>query len=226
MAGDKVIFGLYKGISRKAPVNDIITCEANISISQTILNDNNPAWNGTYGWLSKFTLTINTTIKTITVKVKLFCDTEDANKTNWKSAVEGKWSNKKRLEVVKEGVKSNYRIGVEIEWMALASEAHYTITANQPEATEGGRSGVGGTTSMIGWGVNDNTDVPHEFGHMLGNKDEYFTIDGVAYGAGRQSGKGIMNNPSENPHKRHFDTIKKKVSEALNIAENQCTVID
>ena len=69
------------------------------------------------------------------------------------------------------------------------SEADQTV-----KLTDAGR-GIGGTANMLEWG-GDETDIPHEFGHMLGAKDQYGIVDGYNYGSGRTSGKNVMNDPS------------------------------
>lgn len=205
-------------------------CEVNVSVSQTISDAPSPAWDGTYSWDSKYTLIINFKEKTITAKFKIYVSHPDATKSEWESAIESKWNNKRRMEIAEDTNKPNekevYKIKVEIKWVDNASEAHYTVRANAPSSTEGGRSGVGGTTSMIGWGIGDTVDVPHEFGHMFGNKDEYYTIDDKKYGKGRQTNQGVMNNPSENPHSRHFNPLKKQTAKCLGILENQCEIIN
>ena len=205
-----------------------LSYEATSRITETISNATSPAWNGTFAWDSKFRLIFSYDKKKLTVRIKLHSNATAAEKGTWKAAVEGKWSNQKKLEVIEDIAKPKkkdlYKIKIEIEWVDNAADAHHSITANQPGATANGRAGIGGTTSMLGWGVNDTTDVTHEFGHMLGNKEEYFTVDGTNYGASRQRGKGIMNNPSEYPFTGHFNLIKAKASLALNIPEAQCTI--
>jgi hypothetical protein len=73
----------------------------------------------------------------------------------------------------------------------------------------------GSTTNMGNWGANDTVDVGHEFGHMLGALDEYFTVDGVNWGAGRQPGGSIMNNPANNPATRHYNLVRDTVNTLL-----------
>lgn len=75
------------------------------------------------------------------------------------------------------------------------------------------------------WGYFDTEDITHEFGHMLGNKEEYCTIDGIAYGEGGQTGKGIMNNSSENPNKNHFERIRLNIAKMLDVNEKKCIII-
>jgi hypothetical protein len=67
---------------------------------------------------------------------------------------------------------------------------------------------------MGNWGASDTVDVSHEFGHMLGALDEYFTVNGVDWGAARQPTGAIMNNPANPPAARHYDTVR-QTAEAL-----------
>jgi hypothetical protein len=43
---------------------------------------------------------------------------------------------------------------------------------------------------------------------MLGALDEYFTVNGVNWGPGRQATGAIMNNPANPPVARHYDCIR------------------
>lgn len=203
--------------------------EVNNSVSETISNAPAPyqAWNGTYSWRSKFTVEVSRSpcIIKVVMKLKVSGTVTDAQKSAWKSAIEGKWSNKVTMKCpdpkCEEACPGGYSVKVEIKW--VDSGEHYTITANQPAATEGGRAGIGGTTSMTGWGVDDTTDIAHEFGHMLGCPEEYFTTDGIDYTAGgtkngfRDADGGIMNNPSNDPKPKNFDAIKKAAESVMGV---------
>lgn len=207
--------------------------EVNKNISETISNAPAPyeAWNGTYGWRSKFTVEAKRApceVKVI-VKLKVSGTASDAQKGAWKSACEGKWGGRFKLvcpdAACTAACPSGYPIKIEIQWVDRGE--HFTITANNPGAAEGGRAGIGGTTSMTGWGVDDTTDVTHEFGHMLGCPEEYFTTDGTDYTAGgtkagfRDADGGIMNNPANNPKAQNYKLIKEAAAEAMGLA---CTV--
>jgi hypothetical protein len=50
---------------------------------------------------------------------------------------------------------------------------------------------------------------------MLGALDEYFTVNGVDYGAGRQPGGNIMNNPANAPVAHHYDLIRAAAADLL-----------
>lgn len=208
---------------------DFAAVEVDESISETISNA--PAryarWNGTYGWQSKFTLEVKRSncCAEVTVKVKVTGPATAAHKAAWKSAIESKWNNKAKLacpdSACTTACPNGYRIAIKLEY--VESGEHYPVRANNPGATEGGRAGLGGTTSMTGWGVDDTVDVTHEFGHMLGAPEEYFTTNGVDYTEGgtkngfRDPGAGIMNNPSGNPLPRNFDHIRRQVASATGL---------
>ena len=183
------------------------------------------AWSGTYSWDTKFGMEIDPAAKAITVVMKLFTSASDAVKKKWEEACEGKWSNKFAVEVTKDGVKEKYPIIVDLVWVDKAKDAHHTVKANDPSAKSGGRSGQGGTTSMTGWGVNDKVDVTHEFGHMLGNTDEYFKTNGVDYKGFRHKDGSAMNNPANDPVDRHFELIRKEFVKAMKLTGASTKVV-
>jgi hypothetical protein len=207
------------------------THEASNKRSETISNapEAYKAWNGTFGWTSRFQLYFNHDQNELVVRLRLYSDADAKTKAAWKSAVEGKWGNKFDLEVEKDGSTKTYDISMLVDWVDEGKE-HYKITANKPGDKAGGREGIGGTNSMTGWGTGDTTDITHEVGHMLGAAEDYFTTDGVDHTAGgkkkgfRDKGGGIMNNPSEDPFARHYDSIRKEAAKALGIDESKCKV--
>ena len=71
-----------------------------------------------------------------------------------------------------------------------------------------------GTQDMLSWGPSD-TDQGHEVGHMLGNKEEYFTVDGIPHGPGRQPSGNIMNNPANPPVAAHYQLINGTADQLL-----------
>lgn len=208
--------------------------EVNQAVSETISNaPSTPTdytrWNGTYGWRSKFTLVAsrNPCSITVTVKIKVTGTITTAQKNAWKSAIEGKWNGKAKLvcpdPTCAAACPSGYPISVVVQY--VTSGEHQAVAANTPGS--GGTEGLGGTNSMNGWGVNDTVDVTHEFGHMLGSPEEYFTTNGVDYTHGgttrgfRDSGAGIMNNPAGDPLPRNYDLIRREAAAAMGVS---CTV--
>jgi hypothetical protein len=185
-------------------------------------------WNGTYSWKAKWTLRLDKTpgLPQLEVVVKLHSTATADQKKAWTKAITSKWSGKFDFCVLKEDpevtkrsirndVSERYPIHIRIDWVAKAEDADYVVRANTAGATEGGRAGKGGTTSMTGWGVGDLEDITHEFGHMLGCPEEYFTTDGVDFTEGgkktgfRDLGGGVMNNPAGPALARNFAFISK-----------------
>jgi len=198
-----------------------VTKDVNKRVTETITNGNPASWNGTYAWDSKFHVAVDKSkcTVTVTVKLKVTGTITSAQKTKWKNAIESKWNNKVRFCCT--GCNCPKGLTVTIAVKFVDSGEDYTVVAQTPGATAGGRSGLGGTTSMTGWGVNDTVDVTHEFGHMLGNPEEYFTTDGHDYSEGgtkqpfRDPSGGIMNNPANNPLPRNYDPIKTAAESAM-----------
>lgn len=187
------------------------------------------AWNGTYQWDSKMHLAIEP--GKLTVTVRIFTSANETTRKMWADAITDKWSGREALVVTQGTHPGRYTIIVGVQWVAREQDADYTVTPNAPSGpTEGGRKGLGGTTSMQTWGTADNTDVTHEFGHMLGNPEDYFTTNGVDYSHGgktagfREKGGGIMNNPAEMPFQRHYETIKKNAAEMLGVPDASCSI--
>jgi hypothetical protein len=195
------------------------TRSVNTRVTETITNGNPASWNGTYAWDSKYELTVEDCKAKVVVRIKVTGTITEAQKTGWKNAIQSKWNNKVYFCCSGCECPKGLPCTVSVEYVDAGE--HYEVTAQTPGAAEGGRSGLGGTTSMTGWGVNDTVDVTHEFGHMLGNPEEYFTTNGVDYSEGgtkqpfRDPGGGIMNNPANNPLPRNYDPIRSQVETSL-----------
>ena len=199
--------------------------EVDKTITETISNAPAPyqKWNNTYTWQSKFALLVNRSncSVTATIKIKVTGTVTEAQKSAWKSAIESKWNGKVKLTCpdpsCAAACPSGYQVNVVL--LYVTSGEHYTVTANQPGA--GGTEGQGGTNGMTGWGVNDTVDVTHEFGHMLGNPEEYFTTNGTDYTDGgknrgfRDPDGGVMNNPAGNPLPQNYDLIRQQAAAVM-----------
>jgi hypothetical protein len=111
--------------------------------------------------------------------------------------------------------KGGLKIRVQVEF--VEADQHYVIKPQVPGAVEGGRAGLGGTTSMTGWGVKDPIDVVHEFGHMLGNPESYFVINGIDKGAARRLGFNVMNDPAGPVIVDNFAFVVQQINEKLKL---------
>ena len=220
---------------QKAPADPPpVTQEVNQAATETISNA--PAqyndWNKTFHWDSKFQISYNLSSKRVTIVSRLFSVASDAVKATWKSAIEDRWGKGQfSLEAWDACDPKVFPIDVDIQWVPLPFMAHYVISPQSPGDTSGGRSGVGGTTGMTGWGTADATDVPHEYGHMLGNSEEYFTTNGVDYSAGgtktgfRDPNAGIMNNPSNTPLPSNYESVRTGFAAMMPFPLNKVRVV-
>src|SRR6266567_781118 len=154
------------------------------------------AWNGTYGWQARALVTVDESrcLVTATVRVRLTGTVTADQQTAWETAIEAAWSNIFKLCCPCCCCGGGYTIFSDIQF----------VTSGEHQVVNVGTS----TSNMGNWGASDTVDVRHEFGHMLGALDEYFTVDGVNWGAGRQATGSIMNNPANPPEARHYDLIR------------------
>jgi hypothetical protein len=211
----------------------VIHREVSETVSETISNAPaaHSAWNGTYGWTARFALDIDRAAGTLTIAMRLTTGAAEEVRRAWEQAIEAKWGGGRfRLAVAPQGEEPARSYAIHCDVSFVDTGGHYTVTANAPGATASGRAGLGGTTSMTAWGTTDTVDVTHEFGHMLGAREDYFTTDGVDHTHGgtvsgfRDPGGGVMNNPSEDPLARHLDLVRRQAALALGVAESRCTV--
>ncbi len=155
------------------------------------------AWNGTYGWPARFLLTADEPQCRIaaTIRVRLVGTITAAQQTAWATAIKAAWND--RFKVCGDC------------WCCCTNGAAITcdiqfVTSGEHQVVNVGTS----TTNMNNWGATDTVDISHEFGHMLGALDEYFTVNGTNWGAGRQPTGAIMNNPANPPVARHYETAR------------------
>ena len=183
---------------------------------------NAPGFNGTYPWDSKFTLNAsrNPCSVKVTVKIKVTGTITAPQKTAWKNAIETKWNNKAKLvcpdPACAAACPGGYPISFDVQF--VNSGEHFVVNANNSPPTPG-RSV---TPDMGTWGVNDTVDITHEFGHMIGNTEEYFTINGHQFTApndpARTPGGTVMNNPSGDPALRNYDVVRQEANAAMGLS--------
>lgn len=209
-----------------------------VNESQTETISNAPAafaaWNGTFTWDAKFTIDLDAIFGRVSLIMRLNSTAPRAVRRAWERAIERKWSNRMFLRITPPGVAEGpckLPIIVNIQWVTDPARAHYTINPQAPgTVSPGGIAGLGGTTSMTDWGTGDTVDVTHEFGHMIGNAEEYFTTNGTNFATGgrtgfRDPGGGVMNNPAERAHRRHFNLFREQVAAMLGLSTSRVRVI-
>jgi hypothetical protein len=154
------------------------------------------AWNGTYGWRARFLLTLDEPSCTarVLIRVRLVGTISAVQRSAWETAIEAAWNARFKLCRRSCCCSDGLRIVSDIQF----------VNSGEHQVVNVGAS----TTNMGNWGASDTIDVSHEFGHMLGALDEYFTVNSVAFGAGRQATGAIMNNPANPPVARHYETVR------------------
>jgi hypothetical protein len=185
------------------------------------------SWNNTFGWDSKMNVAVDGPRGIVTTTVRLYTTAPQATRTTWESAIESRWSRRFDLLVtgLLPGDTQRYVIVIDVVWVDRQSDAHYTIQAIDPAHPPPNRTlGRGGTVSMTEWGTGGAQDIPHEFGHMLGNFDEYNTVNGVNQGAPNRADGNVMNNPDNLPTSRHYDGIRRAAASVLGINEAVASV--
>lgn len=162
------------------------------------------AWNNTWEWPARFLVVVDEAAcrVTVAVRVRIVGSITDAQRIAWEESIETAWSNQFEFWCPCCCCPDGYKIVIELQF--VTSGEHYVVTAGAD------------TTAMRAWGVNDTEDIDHEFGHMLGALDEYFTVDGVDYNGYRQPGGNIMNNPANPPAAHHYHLVREAVRQLLN----------
>jgi hypothetical protein len=188
-----------------------------------------PEWNYSSRWHARFRLELDRRARSLVATVRLYSTASADVKSAWSDAIVARWSHAREL-VVAGGRPRRYPIVIGIEWSGDAPSADHRVEPSDPALRRNGTCGLGGTVHMNLWGTRDTVDVVHEFGHMLGNTDEYFTTNGVDFTERgrkrgyRDVGGGIMNNSVEEPFDRHFELIRRKAAELLGVSAPRCAV--
>ena len=173
-------------------------------ITETISDGTPSSWNGSYAWNARFHVRLDQPQQRVVVTLRLrLIGVSAAAAAPWVTTVQNAWSNRFKDCATLGCADNGYPILLVLQY--VTSGEHHAVSL-----------APGRTAHMTSWGLVDG-DQAHEAGHMLGNKEEYFTVDGVAYGPGRQSGGNIMNNPDNPPVAAHYWLIQETVDALLGI---------
>lgn len=182
----------------------VLEKEVDRYITETITDGDPSSWNNTYAWNARFKVRVDQPQQrvVVTLRIRLIGIAPSAA-AGWETTVENAWSNRFKDCAVLGCASNGYPILLDLQY--VTSGEHQTVSL-----------APGRTAHMNSWGLGDG-DQAHEAGHMLGNKEEYFTVDGVPYGAGRQLKGNIMNNPDNPPVAAHYWLIQETVDMLLGI---------
>jgi hypothetical protein len=163
-------------------------------------------WNRTYAWRARFQLRIEERSCTarVNVRVRVTGTITAAQLAAWETEIENAWDKRFKLCSVSNCCSDGFTIVTDIQFVTTGE--HQVVNA------------VASTVDMGMWGASDPSDVDHEFGHMLGAPDEYFTVNGTNWGPGRQPGAPIMNNPANPPVARNYDLIRTRAQALMGSA--------
>ena len=179
--------------------------EVDLQMTETISNATPSAWNGTYAWNARFHVQVDQRKQRIVVTIRIrLSGINETSAAGWTSTVGAAWSNRFKDCAVLGCASNGFPILLALQY--VQSGEHHVVSLSPNSRT----------AHMNSWGLSDS-DQAHEVGHMLGNKEEYFTVDGVDYGPGRQPGGNIMNNPANPPVATHYRFIQYTADKLLGI---------
>ncbi|MGH3024531.1 MAG: hypothetical protein ACRDNI_12810 [Gaiellaceae bacterium] len=183
----------------------VLTAEVDEQRTEIISNApaGSEAWNGTYGWRARFHLAVDEARcrATVTVRIRLNGAITPAQQAAWETAIENAWNNRFKLCCRCCCCRGGYAIVADVQFVGTGE--HQVVNVGTA------------TTNMGNWGAADTVDVRHEFGHMLGALDEYFTVNGVDHDGARRADGNIMNNPANDPVAHHYDVVRAGVQTLL-----------
>jgi hypothetical protein len=190
---------------RPRPCRREMSQEVDVQRTETISNapQGSEAWNGTYGWQARFHLRVEEPEcrVIVTIRIRISGAITDAQRNAWESPIEAAWNNKFKLCCGGCCCIDGFPTTINIEFVDNNEHQVVNVGAN--------------TTSMTNWSATDAVDISHEVGHMLGALDEYFTVNGIDYGPGRQADGNIMNNPANDPAAHHYDLVRATAAQLL-----------
>jgi hypothetical protein len=191
-----------------------------------------------FGWTVQLKLIERPTELVVMVAVKLNESVPVVHnyKSLWKTQIQGSW-NGATLLIPNGSAVRRLPMRFELDWYPVAyAGPAYVVNVHKPPAqpkqeeyTKKASGGwdknhrgptVGtnvGTPDMGNWGADDSAAIVHEFGHMIGCPDEYYTkkFNGVVtapdtYDQVPFTTDSVMNNtgPAGRIHARHYYLIK------------------
>lgn len=202
-----------------------------------------------FGWTVQLKLTQGFTelVVDVALKLKPTAAIVGEYQMRWKTHIQSSWNNAKLIHGAKQ-----LDIRFNLVWKAVGSaEPAYEVNVHQPpprpdepeyvkaggkwdKGARGPTVGGGvGTPDMGNWGADDSAAIVHEFGHMIGCPDEYYTksFNGVPVAADIYdqlplTTDSIMNNtgPNGRIHARHYDFIRAEYEKWKGLSAGSTTI--
>jgi len=149
-------------------------------------------------WHAKYSVYLYDKDLVIEVRIKLKGKVSKKTKRKWLDGINAKWNDKYRLV--------NDRKKISISFWAV-----FTDVNPQQEVDVVRRPKTSGDWDMGTWDAADGEGdtqgdaAAHEFGHMIGNKDEHDLPDGKG---GKKDLGGAMDDAAEEAKQRHFEQFR------------------
>lgn len=147
-----------------------------------------------YSWNAKFSIYMYDDTIVVEVRIKLNGKVSEATKRAWLDGINSKWNNKYRF--------TNGKRTIGLSFWAIFTDLNPHVTVNVVE-----KPSTSGDWDRTHWDAADpegdtqGDAASHEFGHMIGNKDEYNLPDGKG---GQKTLDGVMAHASQQAKERHF----------------------
>jgi len=151
-----------------------------------------------YKWHAKYSVYLYDNDLVIEVRIKLKGKVSEKTKRKWLDGINAKWNNKYRLVNDKKKISISFR-------------AVFTDVNPQQEVNVVKRPKTSGDWNMGTWDAGDGEGdtqgnaAAHEFGHMIGNKDENDLPDGKG---GKKTLDGVMGDAAKEAKERHFEQFR------------------
>jgi len=208
-------------------------------------------------WHIFFTLVFMPSINSLRVIVPIKATTQDGAAagfeltSNWRTHIHASWSNKYKIRRAGNEQDRGIPILFDVQWTDSDLNT-YPVTAVPQAQTAAERFGADAhptrqevadhndreTEDLKKWGIVDRQALLHEFGHMIGNPDEYQVVGFVGennrgypydgnYNRAGYSNDSIMNNPRSQSkiYPRHYTYIRHIFEEWKSYSKDSLEVV-
>jgi len=166
--------------------------------------------NQSYGGAVRFHVQLDAERVLVTLRIHAEAVTM-ASWARWRGAVLTRWNDRAALTVAAPDGARRYPIVLDMVWVG-AARAHQEVTL------------VARTLNMTEWGPEGDAGIAHEVGHMLGNPDEYNTVDGITYGPESYT-TSIMAIGYGPTLPRHYELVRRAAARILAVPETACGIV-
>jgi peptidoglycan hydrolase-like protein with peptidoglycan-binding domain len=149
------------------------------------------------------------------VRIQLVGNVPQGVRQQWYDGIRAKWSQRFKF--------TNGKRSIQLSFVPLftSQNPHHVINVvNKPGTT--GDWNMGTFDAGDGEGDTQGDAAAHEFGHMIGNKDEYNIPDGAG---GSKTLDGVMAIPSQEAKERHFTQFRDWLNARRGVGEAEYKLV-